>query len=101
LIFSTSAHHNLEIYFMYQNPLVAATTQGITTVASAATNAAMIGHGSTCSSCIAQGVVTTAKLGSTKIAMTGLMLAHPVTATVVIGGAAIAAGYYIASKFDE
>lgn len=86
---------------MYQNPLVAATTQAITTVASAGTNAAMIGHGSTCSSCIAQGVVTTAKLGSTKIAMTGLMLAHPVTATVVIGGAAIAAGYYIASKFDE
>ncbi len=83
------------------NPVVAATTQGIATVAGAATNAAIITHSTTCGACFAHGALGAATAGTTKVALTALMLAHPVTATVVVGGAAITGITYIANKLQN
>jgi len=83
------------------NPVVAAMTQGIATVAGAATNAAVITHASTCGACVTQGALGAVGAGATKIALTAVMLAHPVTATVVVGGALLAGVAYIADKLEN
>ena len=68
------------------NPVGSAVTQGIVTVAGAATQAAIVSHASTCVSC---GVMGAATATGTQAALTAVMLAHPVTATIVIGGALV------------
>ena len=80
------------------NPVVAATTQGIATVAGAATNAAIITHSTTCGACFAHGALGAATAGTTKVAFTAIMLAHPVTAAAVIVTALGAGAIYVADN---
>jgi hypothetical protein len=74
------------------NSVSSAAAQGIATVAGAATQAAIVSHASTCGAC---GVMGAATATGTQAALTAVMLAHPVTATFVIGSAVVGGVFWL------